>query len=92
MPHTRILGGENASVKTFQFFLASSSANRHDFGAAVLISDRHAITSGKMIAGYDKPFLCFIFVLIKKIIGSLQLSEVGFGIWQYKIRTTIENA
>lgn len=55
----RILGGENAVVRPFQFFLASSTPVRHDFGSATLISDRHAITSGKLIAGYQKWILAY---------------------------------
>lgn len=55
----RILGGENAVVLPFQFFLASSSPTRHDFGSATLISERHAITSGKLIAGFQKWILAY---------------------------------
>lgn len=55
----RVLGGENAVVRPFQLFLASSTPTRHDFGAATLISDRHAITAGKMIAGYQKWIMAY---------------------------------
>lgn len=48
----RVLGGENAVVPPYQFFLAASTPTRHDFGSATLITDHHAITSGKLIAGY----------------------------------------
>lgn len=55
----RILGGENAVVRPFQFFLASSTPTRHDFGSATLISDRHAITAGKLVAGYQKWIMAY---------------------------------
>jgi len=77
LPHARILGGENASPKSYQFFLASSSPTKHDFGAASLITYHHAITSGKLVAGFQKWVLAY---------GSIKLgpqskmveSRVGF--------------
>lgn len=59
MLEPRVLGGENAVVTPFQLFLASSTPTRHDFGAATLISDRHAITAGKMVAGYQKWIMAY---------------------------------
>lgn len=47
-----MLNGEKATIKPFQFFLAASSPSKFDFGSASLITFNHAITSGKLIAGY----------------------------------------
>lgn len=47
-----MLNGEKGNAKSFQCFLASSSPTRFEFGSASLISYTHAITAGKLVAGY----------------------------------------
>jgi len=58
-PQYRMLNGEKATVKPFQFFLASSSPTQFDFGSASLITFNHVITAGKLVAGYQKWILAY---------------------------------
>lgn len=48
----RILMGDSASLKKYQFFVAATNPQVHNsFGGAALITYRHALTAGKLVAG-----------------------------------------